>query len=90
MGDRDFEIRTHAHRQCGESVARGDIGEEREMRRRLFVNRRHAHQTFDREFIGLAAGLQKSIRVLREHAEAKGGNAIVAMRARRSASSVWA
>ena len=42
--DRGREIRAHAHRQQLEPVAPRDLGGEREMRPRRFVERRNAHQ----------------------------------------------
>src|SRR3954470_15886652 len=40
--DRDREVRAHAHRQTLEPVARGDLGSQREMRRRRVIDRRNA------------------------------------------------
>ena len=48
-GDGDGIIRAHSHRQQLQAVARGDLGGQREMRRRRLVGRRNAHQPVDRE-----------------------------------------
>ncbi len=42
--DGGFEIAAHAHRHLLQPVARGDLGQQREMRRRFVLERRDAHQ----------------------------------------------
>ena len=43
-GDRGFEIAAHAHAELRQAVALGDLGQQREMRRRLLIGRRDAHE----------------------------------------------
>ena len=49
-------------------LRRGDLGGQREMRRRRFVGRRDAHQAGDREPVGLAAGLEEVVGGFRQDA----------------------
>ena len=53
--DRRLEIGAHPHAEEAEAVAPGDLAQQREMRRRLLVNRRHAHQPDDRQAESVAA-----------------------------------
>ncbi len=43
-GDRDLEIRRHPHRQHAKPMPRRPIGQPLEMRPRILIERRHAHQ----------------------------------------------
>ena len=61
-------VRAHAHRQQLQPVARGDLGGQREMRRRRLVGRRNAHQPGDRQPVVVAAARQERVGVLRQHA----------------------
>ena len=49
VSDRRLEIAAHAHRQLGKPVAPRDLGEKGEVRSGRLVERRNAHQTFDRQ-----------------------------------------
>ena len=61
--DRDREIGAHAHRQVFQAVARGDLGGQREMRRRRLVDRRDAHQPGNDEAVCVAAARKERIRL---------------------------
>ena len=54
--DRGGVIRAHAHREILQSVAGGDLGGQREMRRRRLIHRRDAHQAGYLQPIGVATG----------------------------------
>ena len=67
-GDRRLEIAAHPHRQRREPEALGDLGEQREMRRRRFLERRDAHQPVDREAMHFAAAVDECVGFLRQDA----------------------
>ena len=56
-----LEIGAHAHREQLQPVALGDLGEQREMRRRRLLGRRDAHQALDRQAV-LARGRRRGRR----------------------------
>ena len=43
------EVGAHAHRQLRKAIALGDLGAQREMRCRSFIDRRDAHQALNRQ-----------------------------------------
>src|ERR1700730_16671488 len=57
--DGGLVVGAHAHRQERETVAGGDLGGEREMRRGRLAERGDAHQPLDGEPVGLAAFAQE-------------------------------
>ena len=64
--DGDFEIAAHAHRQDFDSVARGDLVEQSEMRRGLLIDRRDAHEARNIELQIVAAIGDKVVRLFRQ------------------------
>ena len=53
--DRRFEVAAHAHAQHGQAVPRGQFREEAEMRARILLRGRDAHQAADRQAVLVAA-----------------------------------
>ena len=66
--DRDGEVGAHAHRQLRQTVARGDLGGQREMRPRRVVDGRNAHQAGNPQTIFVAAAGNEGVGVGRRHA----------------------
>ncbi len=64
----DVEIPAHPHRQDGEGVAGGDLGEQCEMRRRRIVRGRNAHQSLNGEAIVFPALSDEGVGFLRQDA----------------------
>ncbi len=67
-----FEVRAHSHRQLGQAVARGDVRQEREVQRGLFIHGRDAHQTLDCEAAVRADRVQKRVHIRRQDARLLG------------------
>src|SRR5690606_32071547 len=61
--DGDIVIARHAHRQIGHASLARQLLQKREMRSGIFVERRNAHQTVDRQAMDLPAALDESRRV---------------------------
>ena len=61
--DGDREVGAHAHRQALQPVTLGDLGGQREMRRRRVVDRRNAHQAGNRQAVFFAAAGYEGIRL---------------------------
>jgi hypothetical protein len=66
-GDGRFKICTHAHGQMRQTVARGDLGKKRKMRRRLFALRRDAHQPGRGKTMFVSARGDEGIRFYRKN-----------------------
>ena len=66
--DGQLEIGAHAHGEICDAVAPGDGGQQREMRRALFIFRRDAHEAIDGEAEASAAIGDEGIRLLRHNA----------------------
>src|SRR5205823_9008883 len=66
--DRFLEIGAHAHAEDLQVVAPGDFAQQREMRSRFLVERRHAHQADDRKIEPLPAFADKPVRIGRHYA----------------------
>ena len=61
-------VGAHAHADLGEAVARGHLGQQGEMQRRLLVDRRDAHQPDDRQLVDVAAGGDEGVEIGRQDA----------------------
>src|SRR5579871_5788135 len=59
--DGDGVVGAHAHREIRQPVARGDLGGQREMRRRRLVYRRDAHQAGNLQVVDVAAGRDETV-----------------------------
>jgi len=58
-----FIVAAHAHRQDAELVARGDGGQQGEMRGRVFIGGGNAHQALDLEAVSVSRGGDQGVRV---------------------------
>ena len=65
---RHLEVAAHAHAQFIEAVAAGDLAKQREVQRRLLVDRRNAHQAAHRQRQLLSAGPHQAIGLFRHDA----------------------
>src|SRR5579872_5067792 len=65
--DRRLEVGAHPHRKAIEPVPRSDPGEEREVHRRLLVERRDTHEPLDAEAVFAAAGGDEAVGVGRRN-----------------------
>ena len=65
---RRLVVGAHAHADLGQAVARGHLGQQGEVQRRLLVDRRDAHQPDDRQLVDVAAGGDEGIDVVRQDA----------------------
>ncbi len=63
--NRGFEIGAHAHADDGKPVAVGDLRQQREMRRGLFIGRRNAHHAGHRQIQLISAKRYKGIGLAR-------------------------
>ena len=77
----------HAHRETGHAVASGDLGQQCEMRARLLVGRRDAHEAGDREAEPVAAIGDEGVGALGQHAGLLGLGAGVDLDVERGAAS---
>ena len=57
-------IGAHAHAQPGQRVARGDLGQQRKMRRRVVFGGRDAHQPINLQAMSVAAFFDKPVRIM--------------------------
>src|SRR3546814_10999072 len=64
---RRLVVAAHAHGEPAEAVAAGDLAQQGEVQRGLFVDRRDAHEAGDLELQATARG-DESIRLARHHA----------------------
>src|SRR5690606_24744399 len=63
--DRDLEVAAHTHRKTGKTVSPRDVLEQRKVKRRLFSERRNAHQALDLELPLTVAAREKRIGISR-------------------------
>ncbi len=68
MSNGDVIVRTHTHAQTVDPIARGNVGQEIKMRRRIFVRGRNTHQAGDAKAMLVTAGRDEPVRIRRRRA----------------------